>query len=84
MKLISALFLLASFASCGIIPLDNVNLLPFQFTYHYRYVFSDREDEEHSEDIPLKRASAHINFKIKYFNPDTKEHRLFIVLGERD
>ena len=30
----------------GVIPLDNFNLLPFQFTYNYPYVYSDRVPED--------------------------------------
>ena len=33
----------------GVIPLDNFNLLPFQFTYNYPYVFSDRVPEDQSD-----------------------------------
>jgi hypothetical protein len=44
------LFLL-SFASLlkqicgGIVSIDNMKLLPFEFTYNYRFVYSDRQPE---------------------------------------
>ena len=40
-------------AQAGVIPLDNFNLLPFQFTYNYPYVFSDRAPEDQSDQSSL-------------------------------
>ena len=68
------------------IPLDNFNLLPFQFTYNYPYVFSDRVPEDQSyQQSPLQNAFAKIDLKVKMLGKNvTGDHRLFVVLGERE
>ena len=65
--------------------MDNFNLLPFQFTYSYPYVFSDRIPEDQSDQTPLQNAYAKIDLKIKMLGKNiTGDHRLFVVLGERE
>ena len=39
--MIVSLILLAGLASASIVSVDNLNLLPFNFEYQYRFVFSD-------------------------------------------
>ena len=70
----------------GLIPLDNVNLLPYQFTYNYRYVFSDRVDEDVAAVTSLKNAYAKISLKVKMLmdSQSGEEYRMFVVLGERE
>ena len=31
--------------NAGIVSIDGMRLLPFEFTYNYRYIFSDRKPE---------------------------------------
>ena len=37
--------ILATIVSAGIVSIDDMKLLPFEFTYNYRFVFSDRLPE---------------------------------------
>ena len=67
----------------GLVPLDNFNLVPYEFTYNFPFVFSDRTSE--TEDLPLKNAYARVDLKVKMLGKNvTGDHRLFLVIGERE
>jgi hypothetical protein len=82
-------FLLATI-NAGIVSIDGMRLLPFEFTYNYRFVFSDRlpEPEENQAQLPLEKAYANVNLKLKpiYHNAtnNNSEYRLFVMLGDRE
>ena len=82
-------FLLQSI-NAGILSIDGMRLLPFEFTYNYRFVFSDRlpEPQENQLQLPLEKAYANVNLKLKpiYHNAtnNNTEYRLFVMLGDRN
>jgi hypothetical protein len=85
LSLLALTTFLATEAAAGIISIDNLNLLPYQFSYNFPYVFSDRLPEEVSEFTVLGNAYVKVDLKIKQMGQEANgEHRLFIVMGERE
>jgi hypothetical protein len=50
-RILALLACSSAIVHAGVIPLDNFNLLPFQFTYNYPYVFSDRVPEDQTTSL---------------------------------
>ncbi len=65
LNIIASFSLLLAVTHAGIIPLDNFNLLPYQFTYNFPYVYSDRKPEDVAENTPLQNAYVKVDMKIK-------------------
>ena len=89
------LFLFAAllqFTFGGIVSIDNMKLLPFEFTYNYRFVYSDRkpEVEDNQVQLPLEKAYANFDLKMKPVfhiqsngTDQQQEYRLFIMMGDK-
>lgn len=65
MRLLLLLSSLSMFARAGIVPMDNFHLLPYQFSYNFPYVFSDRNSEDVAENTPLNNAYVKVDLKVK-------------------